>query len=624
MPEDKVRLKIPEERSKKDTFGGWIESWNLPVSSNSKEALAIANGVKDMLLRRDDIEPGDIAVLCRMNNECERIADGLEALGIRASVAQGSLLGTKECQLALAALRYMQDERDTVALAEIVHLSHWHTDHDGWLATLVRDKGEAVKKWMGDPLIVALDEARARLNHLTPMEALELAISRGQVERTCKSWSRTEARMGNLDALRGACSEYLDQCRARRTAATVAGFITYVNETGPGQAQGAGAKTVQVLTYHGAKGLEWPVVILAGLNSGSRDSAFGVNVVSAPKFDPARPLANRSIRFWPGSFGPKAKLPELENKLADRVEEKSVRESALQESRRLLYVGMTWARDGMVFAMRKKVTKKETTLETARLNELKDKEGKPVLKWPLETGDQELKVGDYTAPITVREFSADDLSEQKIEFEEDNYLAPEIDDAPDYPRARIWPSSLEDSGEVEDVVVETIADFGRQIDVKENPDPPALGNAVHGFLGMEAANLTNERQLEIATRLLKAWGVEKSITPADLLTIHQGLETFIEKTYPAAKVLREWPITLINDEHQLMQGWVDMLLETPTGYVVIDHKSYVGADASEYVKKYAAQLAVYRQAVEKATGKDVVATLLHMPMLGKMFGLSGI
>ncbi|MCK4267192.1 MAG: UvrD-helicase domain-containing protein, partial [Actinomycetia bacterium] len=171
MPEDKVRLKIPEERSKKDTFGGWIESWNLPVSSNSKEALAIANGVKDMLLRRDDIEPGDIAVLCRMNNECERIADGLEALGIRASVAQGSLLGTKECQLALAALRYMQDERDTVALAEIVHLSHWHTDHDGWLATLVRDKGEAVKKWMGDPLIVALDEARARLNHLTPMEA---------------------------------------------------------------------------------------------------------------------------------------------------------------------------------------------------------------------------------------------------------------------------------------------------------------------------------------------------------------------------------------------------------------------------------------------------------------------
>ena len=73
-----------------------------------------------------------------------------------------------------------------------------------------------------------------------------------------------------------------------------------------------------------------------------------------------------------------------------------------------------------------------------------------------------------------------------------------------------------------------------------------------------------------------------------------------------------------------MQGWVDMLLETPTGYVDIDHKSYVGADAREYVKKYAAQLAIYRQAVEKATGKDVVATLLHMPMLGKIFDVSDL
>ncbi len=620
---EKVSLKIPDER-KEEAKGGWIESWNLAVPNNTEEAGAIANGVKDMLKRCEEIKPGDIAVLCRTNAECERIAGGLEALGIRASVAQGSLLETRECQLALAVLRYMQDEKDTVALAEIVHLSHQHADHNGWLTTLVRDKDDAVDQWKLDPLIVKIDKACDGLKHLTPMEALELAIGRGQVERTCKSWSRTAARMNNLDALRGVCSEYLDQCRARRTAATVAGFITYVNEADPSQAQGSGEKTVQVLTYHGAKGLEWPVVVLAGLDAGSRASAFGVNVVPAPKFDPADPLANRSISFWPWPFGAQRNLAELDNKLEDRDEEINAQMRERTESRRLLYVGMTRARDGVVFAMRKRETKTEISLKTAWLDELTDKEGYQVLKWPLKTGEQELKVSDSSVPITVREFSADDLGEMKIESEEDNYLAKEIDDTLDYPRARIWPSSLEDSGEFEDVVVETIADFGRQIDVKENPDPPALGNAVHGFLGIDDANLTNERQLEIATRLLRAWGVEKSITPADLLTIHQGLEAFIEKTYPAAKVLREWPITLINDEHQLMQGWVDMLLETPMGYVVIDHKSYVGADASEYVKKYAAQLAIYRQAVEKATGKDVLATLLHMPMLGKMFGLSGI
>jgi ATP-dependent helicase/nuclease subunit A len=70
-----------------------------------------------------------------------------------------------------------------------------------------------------------------------------------------------------------------------------------------------------------------------------------------------------------------------------------------------------------------------------------------------------------------------------------------------------------------------------------------------------------------------------------------------------------------------MQGWIDMLLELPDGYVIIDHKSYPGSDSEEHAKQYAPQLAVYRSAIEKTTGK-VIATLIHMPVIGKVFGLS--
>ena len=65
-----------------------------------------------------------------------------------------------------------------------------------------------------------------------------------------------------------------------------------------------------------------------------------------------------------------------------------------------------------------------------------------------------------------------------------------------------------------------------------------------------------------------------------------------------------------------------MLLETPEGYVVIDHKSYPRADAQEHAKEYAPQLAAYKEAVEKATGKSVLATLVHMPVVGLVFELS--
>ena len=64
-----------------------------------------------------------------------------------------------------------------------------------------------------------------------------------------------------------------------------------------------------------------------------------------------------------------------------------------------------------------------------------------------------------------------------------------------------------------------------------------------------------------------------------------------------------------------------MLLELPEGYVVIDHKSYPGTAGEEHVKQYAPQLAVYREAIEKATGKSVIAMLIHLPVLGKIFDL---
>lgn len=622
LDKDKVCLEIPPQRKKK-AKGGWIETWNLTAGNNPDEFRGIANGVKDLLSRHAEIRRSDIAILSRKNEYCSEIARSLEKIGIRASAPQGALLETRECQLAMAALRYMNDGRDTVALAEIVHISPLHSCHSKWLECLVKDKDETISQWKSDPLVAVLDAMRERMKHWTPIESLENAIASVELPRTLKSWDNLNTRMCNLDALRGFCCAYVDQCRARRSAATVAGFISYLNELAPEQAEGAGEQTVHVLTYHGAKGLEWPVVILTSLDSNSRGGAFGIEVIAAPKFNPKKPLADRYIHFWPWPFGSQKTMQALDERLPGRPEERDAIEKSILESQRLMYVGMTRARDSLVLTMRKKETKKDgVTLNSGWLNELTDSSGSPFLKFPTEAGNHTVTIGKASIPIKTYAFTADDTGAARA-LDEDSYFAEPAKKLIDYPPARVSPSAANIKyGMPAKFEARKIADFKQPIKMKSKADRASLGSAIHGFLAVDTCALTCDQQLNIASGLLRRWDVEKAITPDDLLTATGNLNLFIEKNYPGAGVVREWPIVLRNSENQLINGWVDMVLDLPEGYVVIDHKSYSENDAPEHVKHYGPQLFLYKEAIEKATGRKVIASLIHLHQLGELYEIS--
>ena len=203
----------------------------------------------------------------------------------------------------------------------------------------------------------------------------------------------------------------------------------------------------------------------------------------------------------------------------------------------------------------------------------------------------------------VNEYSPEENTGMTGLTDEANYLRQGIH-VKEYPPARVSPSSLTVSeDEMAGIKVQMIADFGCRIEIKGNPEMDAVGNAIHGFLAVDHSGFTNQQKFEIAVRLLERWGVDKAIDSNDLMAAEERLRVFIDKTYSGAKIDREWPVSILNNEFQQMQGWIDMLLELPEGYVVIDHKSYPGTDGEEHAKQYAPQLAVYREAVKKATGK---------------------
>lgn len=72
-------------------------------------------------------------------------------------------------------------------------------------------------------------------------------------------------------------------------------------------------------------------------------------------------------------------------------------------------------------------------------------------------------------------------------------------------------------------------------------------------------------------------------------------------------------------DNQVMEGWIDLLLEGPDGFVLVDHKTYPGNEPEGHVREnYLGQMTAYRDAVLAPTGKPVLRTLIHFPALGRV------
>ena len=172
--------------------------------------------------------------------------------------------------------------------------------------------------------------------------------------------------------------------------------------------------------------------------------------------------------------------------------------------------------------------------------------------------------------------------------------------------------------------LKVIERFDQRIRIKGNPEMDILGNAVHAYFAVDYERLLDEDHADITKIILKNWGIENSIDHIELMNAGQRLTDFMASHYEGYKAYKEWPISLRNDDGQVIQGWIDLLLDTPNGYVIIDHKDYPGTDAHERMRIYIPQLNMYKKIIEKATKRPVVDTLLHLPISGLILKLEQI
>ncbi len=607
-----------------------LKCWRLDAKNKAQDWTALAAGIRKALEEPGQwpvldkqskqgrpLKAGDIAVLCLQRTECKGIATALEAVGVRAATSAPGLMRRPETALALAAFRVLTDTDDLLAVAEMARLMPQGGDPAWWLLHCAKGDLSGVVERL-EP-VRKLEARRGDLARLTVTEMLDLAMELAGVRRVALAWTGPEKRLGNLDALRGYAAGYEDLCTSRRTPCTPAGLLSHLADLeadeDDGQAEGVGEDAVQVLTYHRSKGLEWPVVVLTGLNSFDKFSVFGLNVVSPEgELDFADPLAGRWLRYWPWPFGLLKGMSALNEALAASSEQSHAREQASRERLRLLYVGMTRARDHMVLAARVPRNVDEST--TAWLDSCVDEQGNPIVSLPSEEGEHVLVIGEESFPIAVTVQRGEETLTKNARK---NVWAPATPhETVRHPAARFVPGTERFNGQVTTEVVT----LGPALDLPAAVDPLHLGRAVHACLAAVPMSRQRGNRLARTTELLAEWGVA-TLSAEAFCTMQERLAEFVRERYPEASPVVEWPIHLRRGLRR-GSGWVDLLLRLPEGNVIIDHKTGMGDHAALQAKTvdYAGQLAAYSEALAKATGLPTLGIWVHFPLAGGIVKLA--
>lgn len=611
-----------------------LRTWSVAESDDLQEQIAryvawSLSGAQESGRQIEDRETqelrplraGDIAVLCRSNARCQKVAQRLAEYGIPVQLPLEGLMLQPEVRLCLAAYRYCVDAGDTLAQLELLRIVQPDAQ---WLDAILQPEKAALRQAFEETdCCPGLKALHKDLSLLSPNEALHKVAATLDMFRRITAWGQSEQRLGNIDMLYSLAGQYEESCAIRHESCTHAGFVHLLMDSDGEQAFGLGGEAVQVMTYHKAKGLEWPVVILDDLDATPRSSAFGLAMLPPDKknFDIKAPLKNRTMHFWPWPCGAKKKLPSLMEPLVEQHPLQAVFQSqAREEHLRLLYVGMTRARDLLVLPF-KEEDGGDAWLTTAL---------------PANADWKRASRKDPCFSVNGRQFPAqwEDLPAALQPLagpgpETSRAPALPTGSQPEFAPLHLSPSLLGKNGQ-ETFVPGEVLPLGGRLTWKGTLSADQTGSILHAWLCVSLPLLEKHREL---TQRLKDFANLWEVAPEDALEmermarrLHEGLPVLASRFHlgPVEKYLVEYPV-FSREGESILSGRMDLLVECEKGLLLIDHK-YVQIEETHkgyaaIVKEYNAQLQAYKLALQKK-GYGQVHACLHLMAQGLLLPMA--
>lgn len=598
-----------------------LSLWLLQSANKAEDKAAVAAGIQAILQNptmrvadpvsgcEREVVAADIAILCAQNDDVAEMSAALAALGISTAVSRGGLLSTREGFVALAALRILLDPWDRLAA--------------GIVSYYTRPAQMSAEEWLSDAMLEnpqpTHSAAQKRVISAAPAEALELAMDAIALAELCLKWGNSAQRLANLEQLRNLARAYEHTCVTRCVPATSAGLVMHLQqlaETGRDTQGRDASDAVSVLTCHASKGLEWPVVVLADLDRPFHPDPFDVQAMtSATGFDPEDPLRDRWIRLWLSPFGARNSLFAYNARGRSSEVGRLWAATDREQELRLLYVATTRARDHLVLTVR------ETPKGIAArwLQQARAHDGSPVLAFPesLNEGQMTWTVAGEPIPTRVSRWRpggerAEDVTEG-IWFADDSVR----DAAPVEARIGARDLKLARKERAAIAALGAIEFEGTAERMKQARDPEMLGRAVHAFLAADRPHHSD--RVALASAILERFGQKDVVGAQELVASSNRLKEFLDKRYSEALWHREVPVAYWNGSQEV-HGIADLLLECSDGWIIVDHKTFVGPSIMwrAQAEAYIPQLEAYSRAVELATGRPVIGIWLHFPLAGGM------
>ncbi|MGF1501118.1 MAG: double-strand break repair helicase AddA [Paracoccaceae bacterium] len=344
--EDAARIDLwpPAEATERTEADWWLPVDRAPATS-AKAVLAERLAAEIARMIREDrlparkgrpgrpVGPGDILVLVRSRDAFSRgLIRALKGNGVPVAGADRLSLGAELAVrdlLALAKVALMPS--DDLSLAALLRSPLCDVSEETLFALAHAREGRLWQALMGSGetrAIEMLGDLAARADFLRPYEFLSRALLRYDGGR------RLVARLGPE------AGELIDELLAEalryetRAIPTLAGFVDWIERGGIEikREMEKGAGEVRVMTVHGAKGLEAPVVILPDT---MKEAQLGR---SGPVILPAE----SGLPLWLGS-------KEDDDPVSRAVREAEAKRGT-DEADRLLYVALTRAEDWLILA----------------------------------------------------------------------------------------------------------------------------------------------------------------------------------------------------------------------------------------------------------------------------------
>ncbi len=324
-----------------------------PTGAKAVLALSVAREIRRMIDETTlpgpggrPVRPGDILVLVSRRDSLARgILRNLKGLGVPVAGADRMQL-TEEIAVKdlLALLQVSVTPGDDLSLAallrsplcglseeELFDLAH---DRPGRLISEVLERGPA-------PVAEMLRDMARAADFRRPYELLERALIVHDGRRKLLSRLGQEAE-DPIDELLAQALAY-----ERKAAPTVTGFLDWIaaDDAPVKREMEAGRDEVRLMTVHGAKGLEAPIVILPDtMSKGRADSTRFLRLEGGN----APPLT-----IWPAGKTEDDRATAAAREESDRL--------AAEERRRLLYVAATRAEDWLILCGAGDPTRSEGT-----------------------------------------------------------------------------------------------------------------------------------------------------------------------------------------------------------------------------------------------------------------------